>query len=145
LPRKEVAARIQSQMIAEFPHLDYTAQVGTRFDDTAAGRWAHWVKTLQPPPFTEEDGALRKRNITQHELILLAVDDLYRSQNYRYGDPVILDEAILDKVARVFFLDPTCCRELLSLAARLTKVVRLADTFAGPSITLMEPYTIESI
>jgi hypothetical protein len=128
----------------EFKHLDYTARVGSRFDDTAAGRWAHWVRALHPPPFSEE-GTLQKRTVTQPELVLLAVDDLYRSRDYRYGDPVILDDAVLDEVARVFFLDPICCRELLSLAARLTKVIRLADTFAGPSITLMESYTIENI
>ena len=78
-------------------------------------------------------------------LALLALDDVYRSRGYRYGDPVILDEPMLDEVARVFFLDPICCRKLLDLAARLTKVIKLSDTFAGTSVTLMAPYTIERI
>jgi len=145
LPRKEMAARIQNQMAEEFPNLDYTARVGARFDDTAAGRWAHWVRALHPPPFAGDEGILQKRAVTHHELVLLALDDLYRSRGYRYGDPVILDELTLDEVTRVFFLDLVCCRELLDLAVRLTKIIRFSDTFAGPSVTLMEPYTVESI
>jgi len=145
LPPKEIAARIQSQMAEDFPHLDYTARVGARFDSTAAGRWARWVGTLSPSPFSETEGTLQERIVSNHALALLALDDVYRSRGYRYGDPVILDEPMLDEVARVFFLDPICCRKLLDLAARLTKVIKLSDTFAGTSVTLMAPYTIERI
>jgi hypothetical protein len=132
-------------MMEDFSHLDYTAQVGARFDNTAVGRWARWVRTLSPPPFNEIGETLQRRTVSNHEITLLALDDVYRSRGYRYGDPVILDDSLLDKVARVFFLDPTCCRELLDLAARLTKAIKLSDTFAGTSVTLMAPYTIESI
>lgn len=142
---KEMAARIQSQMREEFPYLDYAADVGARFDDTAAGRWAQWVRALRPPPFADKRGPLQKRTVSHHEVALLALDDTYRSRGYRYGDPVILDDALLDEVARVFLLDPICCRELIDLAARVTKVIELSDTLAGTSVALLAPYDIERI
>lgn len=145
LPPREIAARMQGQMREEFPYLDYTADVGARFDNTAAGRWAQWVRVLRPSPFTEKAGALQKRIVSRHELALLALDDTYRSRGYRYGDPVILDELLLDEVTRVFLLDPICCRELIDLAARVTKVIELSDTLAGTSVALLAPYDIERI
>jgi hypothetical protein len=145
LPRKELASRVQSRMMAEFPDLDYTAAEGARFDATAAGRWAQWVQSLKPRPFSEVDGVLKKRQVEYYEIILLALDDVYRAKGYRYGDPVILDEEMLDDLACVFFLNPLSCRESLDLAANVTKAVTLSDTFAGTSITLVKPYTIESI
>jgi len=101
------------------------------------------VAQLCPSPF--EGKELIPRRNHRLELSILALGHIYRSRGYRYGDPVVLDNPLLDEVARVFFLDPICCRELLNLAARLTKAIRLSDTFAGPSVTLMEPYTVESI
>ena len=146
LSRKDIAARILSEMAESFPNLDYQAKVGARFDDTAAGRWIQWIKQLVPNPFPdEEQGLLIKRTVSNHELGLLALDDAYRWRGYRYGDPVILDDGILDEMACVFFLDPVCCRELIELAARLVKDIKLADTFVGPSVTLTAPYGIERI
>jgi hypothetical protein len=145
LPGKQLASRVQSRMMAKFPDLDYAAAVGARFDSTAAGRWSRWVQSLKPPPFEQDNGDLQKRAVKYHEIILLALDDVYRFENYRYGDPVILDEEMIDELARVFFLDPICCRELLDLAAAVTKAVKLSDTFAGTSVSLVKPYTIESI
>ena len=78
-------------------------------------------------------------------LQLLALEQVYQSRGYRHGDPVILDDGLLDETSRVFFLDPTCCRSLIDLAARLTKTVKLSDTFAGTSVALLEPYGIERI
>ena len=145
LPHKEIAARIQSQMNEEFPYLDYTAQIGARFDNTAAGRWAQWVGALRPPPFAEKARTLHKRTVLRHELALLALDDTYRSRGYRYGDPVILDDALLDEAARVFFLDPICCRQLIDLASRVTTAIELRDTLAGTSVALRSPYGIDRI
>jgi DNA-binding transcriptional ArsR family regulator len=145
LSTKDIASRIQQQMLDEFPHLDYTAKVGARFDDTAARRWVRWIDALSPSPFRERDDTLQKRLSSNHEIALLALDDVYRFRGYRYGDPTILDEALLDEVSRVFFLDPICCRELVDLAARLTKTIKLSDTFGGTSITLLAPYGIERI
>jgi len=88
---------------------------------------------------------MQKRTVSHHEVALLALDDTYRSRGYRYGDPVILDDALLDEVARVFLLDPICCRELIDLAARVTKVIELSDTLAGTSVALLAPYDIERI
>jgi hypothetical protein len=143
--RKGIAAQVQNTMRSEFPHLDFEARVGARFDDVAVGRWFSWVQKLEPIPFSEDNGLLMPRVIPHHELALLALDDVYRSRGYRYGDPVILDDDLLDAISAVFFLDTVCCRELVDMAARLTRAIRLGETFAGTSVTLLEPYTIERI
>jgi hypothetical protein len=140
-----MASAIQVAMKEEFPNLDYQTRIGTRFDATASTRWLRWVRSLVPSPFPKGQKSLQRRIVDRFELVLLALDDLYRARGYRYGDPVILDESLLGAISSVFFLDLTCCRELIDLAARLTKVIRLSDTFAGTSITLMEPYSIERI
>ena len=142
---KEIAAAVQTAMKEQFPDLDFLAKRGARFDDTAASRWLRWVRTLEPCPFPPGQDRLHKRSLMRYELSLLALDDLYRTRGYRYGDPVLLDDAALDDLAAVFFLDLTCCRELIDVAARLTKVVKLSDTFAGTSIALLEPYGVERI
>jgi hypothetical protein len=145
LDTRDIAAQVLESMHQSFPDLNYQARVGARFDKTAAGRWLQWVKFLEPSPFPDESGVLHPRSVTSYELILLALDRIYRQRGYRYGDPVLLDETLLDRIAAVFFLDLTCCRNLLEVAARLTRSVRLADTLAGTAITLQEPYTIERI
>jgi hypothetical protein len=107
--------------------------------------WKPWIAQLTPSVIADESNSIIPRDSTRYELVALALDDLYRHRHYRYGDPVVIDEVLLDEISRVFFLDPVCCRELLDLAARLISDIKLADTFAGTSVTLMAPYTIERI
>lgn len=146
LPKtNEIAARVFALMIEQFPDLDFQARIGARFDATAVGRWFQWVQTLQPPPFLQGNMVLNPRYVSRYELVVLALDCTYRQLDYRYGDPVLLDERLLDQIASVFFLDRTRCRNLLDVAARMTRLIRITDTFAGTSITLLEPYSIERI
>lgn len=145
LPTAQLAGAVQSLMREQFPQLDLSARLGSRFDSTAVGRCYTWLMRLSPMPFSREHPQLRSRTVHRHELALLALDHVYRARGYRYGDPAVLDGALLDEIARVFFLDLQCCRELLLLASRVTRAVRMADTLAGPSVTLVAPYTIECI
>jgi len=145
LGTRPVASRVLQQMREEFTELDWTARTGSRFDATAVGRWLQWVQALEPQPFLGPDLTLVPRSVVRHELILLSLDRVYRQRGYRFGDPVLLDETLLDEVASVFFLDSDCCRQLVELAARLTRAVRLSETFAGTAITLLEPYTVDRI
>lgn len=146
VPPQELAANVQSLMREEFPYLDFGARVGARFDATAAGRFYGWIRRLVPPPLAEQDNApLERRIVSHYELILLGLDYVYLSRGYRYGDPVILDDALLDDLARVFFLDHQCCRHLLDLASKVTRTVVLRDTFAGTSVNLLQPYGIEDL
>lgn len=145
ISNQEMASRVQALMRAEFPALDFGAAKGARFDKTGAGRCYAWIKHLSPSPFPENDRALRLRIVRQHELPLLALSYVYSARSYRYGDPIVLANDLLDAIAQVFFLDPCCCRELIGIAAKMTKAVTLADTFAGTSVNLLVPYGIESI
>jgi len=144
-PTPEIVAEVQSRIAELFPSA-YASRVGGNFNaGGVSSGWKPWLIQLQPSPFAAEGSALTPRHSHRFELALLALDDVYRSHGYRYGDPVILDELLLDKVARVFLLDPICCRELIDLAARLTKTIKLSDTFTGTSVTLLAPYGIERL
>jgi len=143
-PSADMASRVQSCMQAEFPDLDYQADKGARFDSTAASRWLRWIAELRPSPLAD-DRTLKPRIVNRCELVLLALDDTYRDRRYRYGDPVILDDELLDQIASVFFLDLMCCRELIDLASRTTRLLELSDSFGGTSIKLLEPYGIDRI
>jgi hypothetical protein len=144
-PTPEIVAEVQSRIAELFPSA-YASRVGGNFNaGGVSSGWKPWLVQLQPSPFAAEGSALIPRHSHRFELAALALDHVYRSRGYRYGDPVILDEPLLDKVARVFLLDPICCRELIDLAARLTKAIKLSDTFTGTSVTLLAPYGIERL
>ncbi len=144
IPRSELATRVLSDIRVEFPDLDHGARVGARFDATAAGRCYTWLRQLSPAPFVNDD-AVEPRQVDRFELALLALDYVYESRGSRYGDPIILADDVLDDVARVFFLDHDCCRRLLTLASRVTRSLKLTDTYAGPSVTLLAPYKLDDI
>ena len=144
-PMPELVAEIQSR-IAEFFPSAYASRIGGNFNAGGiSSGWKPWLAQLEPSPFASEGRALMLRHSHRFELALLALDHVYRSRGYRYGDPVVLDESLLDEVARVFFLDAVCCRELIDLAARLTKTIKLSDTFTGTSIALLAHYGIERV
>lgn len=146
VPVQELAANVQSLMRQTFPNLDFGARTGARFDSTAAGRFYGWIRQLTPPPFADQDKALlSRRTVSHYELALLSLDYAYRTRGYRYGDPVVLDNDLLDELAQVFFLEHQCCRSLLDLAAKVTRTVVLHDTFAGTSVNLMAPYGVENV
>ena len=142
-----IVAEVQSRIAERYPEM-YMQRIGGNFNSGGVTSWKAWVVALTPSPFDREnprERSLLPRTSERYELALLALDHVYRSQGYRYGDPVILDETFLDGVARVFFLDPLCCRNLLDLAVRVTRVIVMRDTFAGTSIKLMTPYNVQNL
>jgi hypothetical protein len=144
---KIIVAEVQSRIAKRYPGM-YAQRVGGSFNAGGVTSWKAWVAALTPPPLgrgNPKERMLSPRTCDRYELSLLALDHIYRARGYRYGDPVLLDENLLGQIAAVFFLDLACCRGLLDVAARLTRAIRLADTFAGTSITLLEPYNIERI
>jgi len=145
LPTSQMAATIQAEMREAFPSLDWTGRIGARFDRAAAGRLNLWLRALQPSPLPHGEGPISRRRTERYELALLALDDLYRARGYRYGDPVLLDDAVVDQISAVFFLERECSRDLLHFAVRLSPVIKLADTLAGPSVNLLRTYTIDDL
>jgi hypothetical protein len=141
----KMAAIIQADMIEKYPGLDVSARVGARFDATAVGRVKTWLRALEPCPFSSDSRSLVHREVRRMELALLAIDDVYRSHGYVYGDPVLMDDAFLNEVGKVFFLDMSCCLHSISIALRLTSFLQSTDTLAGPAITLLRPVGIEDL
>jgi len=143
VPNQNLASQILSKMSEEFSSLDWTGRVGARFDSTAVGRVYTWLRALDPPPFIKSDKNLHPRFVQRFELTLLALDDTYRSRQYRYGDAVLMDESLVNQIAGVFFLDPRCCADLLRLSANIVPSVKMSDTLGGASINLLRPFSID--
>jgi len=132
-------------MSEEFSYLNWTARVGARFDSTAVGRIYTWLRALDPPPFTKSSKNLQPRLVQRFELALLALDDTYRSRQYRYGDAVVMDDSLINQIAGVFFIDMKCCADLLRLSANVVSSVKMSDTLGGASINLLHPFTIDNL
>ena len=145
VPNQNLASQILSRMGEEFSSVNWTGRVGARFDSTAVGRVYTWLRALDPPPFTKSNKNLQPRLVQRFELALLALDDTYRSRQYRYGDAVLIDESLVKQIAGVFFLDPKCCADLLRLSANIVPSVKMSDTLGGPSINLLRPFTIDDL
>jgi DNA-binding transcriptional ArsR family regulator len=145
VPNKDLASQILSKMSEEFSFLDWTARVGARFNSTAAGCVYTWLRALEPSPFMKSDRNLHPRFVQRFELALLALDDTYRSRQYRYGDAVLMDESLVNQIAGVFFLDPRCCTNLLRLSANIVPSVKMSDTLGGASINLLHPFSIDDL
>lgn len=142
--KQQIAQMIQAMMAEKFPWLDFTARQGARFNHTAVGAVIAWLKTIQPSIFDNKN--VKLRHVDRYELLLLALDDLYRTDNIVYGDPIILSEDICSKISRVFFIDPQCIHSLVETATHIAStVVNTRDTLAGPSITLKRPFTVEDL
>lgn len=139
IPSRTLASRIQSDIAQEFPHLDQTKRVGARFKDPNQG--IAWTKALQPCPF-DDNGKVRPRIVSNFQLLPLALDHVYRNKGFAYGSAMVLTDDVLDAVARVFFLDPPSCRQLLAVAAQFTSALKFSDTLAGTAVTLTRPYTV---
>lgn len=147
LPKtSEIVKIIQNEIAEKFPDAYASTDEGGRFNSGGVSSgWKPWIIQLDPPVFKNEDNHLAPRKTDRFELVLLAIDHVYKTNKYRFGDPVVLDEPLLDQIAKVFFLDPVRTRELIDMASKLTKTVKLADTFAGTSITMNAPYSADRI
>jgi len=143
-PTQDIVTYIQDKIAEDYSEL-FAQRKGGNFNAGGVNSgWKPWIADLEPPVLGT-DGQIMPRAMDRFEPTVLALDNVYRMNGYHYGDPVLLDDVLLDQIAQVFFLDVTRCRELIGLAARLTRVIKLSDTFTGTSVTLLEPYTIERI
>lgn len=85
------------------------------------------------------------RRLDRHELVILALDDIYRHEGLRYGDPILLGDDILGALCSVFFMDRANCFELLLRASRVSSIVAWQDTLSGPSVSLTRQYSVRDV
>ncbi len=151
LPPGQLAGQLQAEMPEAFPWIDFAQfsagqiRAGGRFNGTAVSAVVTWLRALEPSPIPEgtKEKRLIPREVDRVELALLALDDVYRARGYAYGDPVIMDEALVRQAAGVFFLDEACCARLIQLAARLfPRRLTARSTLEGTMLVLHGPYTV---
>lgn len=146
LTTSELVSEIQSRIESYYPDL-YEQKVGGNFNAGGVSAWRAWVSKLEPPILSDDpkDKQLHPRSSSAFQLALLSLTSLYQDRNYRFGDPVLLDDEIVNELSGVFFLDQNIYRSLVQLAARITRHVSIRDSFAGVTVTLLKPFTIEDI
>ncbi len=138
---KSLASQLQADISQTFEHIDDSEKEGGRFSSSGVNQGLKWLRVLQPSPLDEKARVLL-RPVSNPQLLILALDDLYRHNGFSYGGSVVVTDEILDKIARVFFFEPSSCRESLASAAALSPAVQLSDTLAGMSVALTRPYSI---
>lgn len=141
----DLASTIQAQMREEFDWLDFGEKRGARFNDKAVNQVYSWLRSLKPSPFEKGKSTLTPRTIDRYEIVLLALDEIYSSSGYTYGDSVIMDDEFIRKVSGVFMLDPGCCKRLLGIGAHINQSVKISETLTGASINLTKPFKIDNI
>lgn len=142
---KDMASIIQAEMRKQFVWLDYGKKTGARFNDTAVSQIYSWLKYLEPSPFEKDGDELIPRKIDRYEIALLSMNEIYAYSGYAYGDPVIMDDDFIQRVAGVFMLDFECCKNLIEIGARINNSIKMTETLTGLSVTLKKPFSIDNI
>lgn len=101
----------------------------------------NWLRSLDPA-FAWTDTKTRRRETNSGrsactpELLLMAIDYLYRTQGMAYNEPVLMDEEKVSIVCRLCLLDPLRWRSVLGRAVEQFPVLQRAGSTEGPQITL---------
>lgn len=141
---QEIVTFILAKIEESFPE-SYQRKKGGNFNSGGVSSWKNWINTLTPSIFSSQELTekyIHPRIINNFQVILLSLDYLYKCRGYRYGDPVLLDDILIDDLAKVFFLDSTCCRNLIFLASKLTRKVTLRESLSGTTLSLLSSFTI---
>ena len=125
--------------------LDFNAKIGGRFNAVSAGCVSTWLRTLTPSPIARPGESIQRRLVQRFELPLLALNYVYHTRGYKYGDPVLMDGLLIDQISGVFFLNDECSTNMLRMALRISSFIKLSDTLSGTAISLLKPYTIDDV
>ena len=143
LNTQEMVSFVQSKIEDNFPNL-YQMKIGGNFNAGGVNAWKIWLVDLSPAIFSSDNNQEKQilpRMIGDFQIALLSLDYLYTSRGYRYGDPILLNDELIDFMAGIFFLDINCFSNLLSLSSKLTRFVNFRETLAGTTITLQNSFT----
>lgn len=142
---KDIVSYVQGKILEEYPESYSKKRKGGNFNAGGVSGWKSWIKQLDPTPIDPETGKYSKRDSERYEVVLLAMNYVYEKRGLRIGDPIILDDELVNEISKIFFLDETCCRNLLSLADKITGNLEFRNTFAGTSVNLLKPYKVFDI
>lgn len=143
IPKTEViSAYIQDLIEKDFP-LFFSKKVGGNFNIGGVNSWKSWILTLDPKVISND--IYNKRVIEKPELVLIALNFIYETKNIRFGDSIILDDLLIEDLCKVFFIEETNCKDLLSLASKVTDFIKFKETFGGISINLLKPFLINEL
>ena len=107
-----LASQLKDEIQQQFP--DAQPSVGP---DTVRATSA-WLKRLNPPCLFENDGKLtfERRSFCSPELLLCAIDFIYRENKIAYASNVLLTDNHRDEICRLCLLHPESFETVLNLA-----------------------------
>ena len=146
LGTSELVGEVQSRIETDYPEL-YGRKIGGNFNAGGVSAWRAWILKLEPHVISEDqkDRQIYPRIVSSFQLALLSMDYIYKQRGYRYGDPILVNDELLDELSGIFFLDHNCFRSLITLADKVTRHLMIRDSIAGTTVTLVKPFTIEDI
>jgi hypothetical protein len=106
--KESLASQLKSLISLTFPSA--TPSIG---GDTVRATLS-WLRTLDPPCFSNDDTIFSRRGFCPPELLLLAVDFVYREDKVPYSSNLLLNDEVRDDICRVCLLAPESFEEMLS-------------------------------
>ena len=140
---KEMSEIVLADIQEKWPE-HFRETKGGNFNPGGVSSWRYWINQLTPEVINQER-RLIKRETSRYQLILLSINNLYRSEKIDFGNPILLSANIIDQIASEFFLKNDCVNNLINIAAQFSSALSIGDTFAGKSITLHKPFGIERV
>ena len=146
----EVASSIIGEMQDQFS--DCLSNVGSegQFRASAVNSVYRWLRQLQPCPLPPQRPVrygepIVKRALRRPGLAGLALDDYYRQRGMGYGERVIIDDAVIDDLAQVFFSTSSSVLDGLTQLARVARGIRTLETLSGTAVVLSLPFGMSDI
>jgi hypothetical protein len=125
--------------------VDPTFTVGVHRNSPNAVRI--WLMALDPP-FLHEDGRqwhAQGRSWCTPELLLLALDGLYRTRQIPIGSPLLLDAAASTELAALCLVEPSDIELLLDVTYTTFPAVRHHSGEWGRAVVLTQPISMEDL
>jgi len=129
---------------AEGPGFDDPGPLSTK----SLNNYLRFIQSLDPTVYDEESNTIHLRDYAREELVLLAIDHVYRSERVMetadYGDLIELTDDVIDQVCTICLVEEEAFHDLVEdVAARYRQLSTQSDY--ALRIRLSEPIKIDEI
>ena len=134
---KELAYEVESILVKE-------DNVTGAFDESCIARALTWLRHLSPPVL--EEGEFINRIPLHIEPILWNLNLAYKCKGIKYGDPLFLDNIILENISRASLMDSNKLNSIfLKLAKKYPDIINLRTSVSGTYLILMKEVRLDEI
>lgn len=108
--RRELASEIEAQARSAFRRPDVA------FSPKSVGGAVLWLSGLNPPVLSEDEGRFSRRDFCPPELLLMAIDFVYREKEIEYGVNLLLGDGNQTAICEYCLLDTESFERVLEYA-----------------------------